>query len=284
MKVTPFSLATFLLFASPLFADEESTDRLNQLLDERIALGPEFTKEYMEDARSNKESANHVPVEKEASEEWTLLLKEIRDTDSNQLKVRALRAEFLDELNGSYWELESAQTRAEIAAVQADIAKWRDQLKAINSIATTCGITIREEKTPLVTDQEPLTRQQTKDRARNFIKELLEAGLAPGLTREQANEIVEFTYDDELGVGGVEKFGVSAMLLMVDGKIQSISITDLKNNHPDVVTTLKDIYGRGQLVGAGRHHFERNGVKVVCRFPTTSITSIELSAVEKTED
>ena len=116
-------------------AEEKKAPTLNSMLEERITLNAKYGKKYSKMAEDSPFAEDLVPLEKRVGVAWVNYLKYIRASDDPELKVHALRIEFLDEIRGCYYDLEYAESLIEKVNLRSDLSKWKKLLTQLDAIA-----------------------------------------------------------------------------------------------------------------------------------------------------
>lgn len=139
MKLPSKSLAAALalLLIPTALAEEKAPPTLDTMLDERITLNAQYGEEYAELAEESEFAEDLVPLEKQLGDSWVTYLKYIRASQDPKLKAQTLRLEYLDELRGCYYSLESAESFIEKVNLRAEIASWKKLLTQLDSLAVT---------------------------------------------------------------------------------------------------------------------------------------------------
>lgn len=123
----------FSLTFTGLFAEEKS---LNDHLEDRVVLNAKYAKRFVEEAEESPYAKRLQPIEKELGSEWVGLLKKVKSSDDDQLKMMVLRIEILDEIRACYYDLEWAESMAEKVKLRNQLAQWKKLLVVIKAIST----------------------------------------------------------------------------------------------------------------------------------------------------
>lgn len=127
------------LSTSLTLANKEALKRLDALFDLRIKKNEEYREQFSEEAAEleNKEAREFlVRSEKENGQLWVDFTKRMKTIPDITARLQYIRLEIVGEIHTGYYDLEYAEGLKEQFSARSVIAKYKKQLRELESIET----------------------------------------------------------------------------------------------------------------------------------------------------